>query len=77
MRGPITKKETESFNAGYHYGLNTEYHDVGLNSLYQDWLTEFSYTENSLFFFKRGYAEGIMDYLESFAVASCGLKGAK
>lgn len=54
--------DVTSFNAGYHRGLNTEYHDVAVRTLYADWLTQGHQDNPSFTSFQEGYDDGLDDY---------------
>jgi hypothetical protein len=49
-----------SYNAGYHRGLNTEYHDV-------KWISDVrrpAREEISFVSFEKGYKDGLLDYTD-------------
>ena len=55
-----------SYNAGYHRGLNTEYHDVPIEELFAKWIAEvYNVSVEPLdpFAFEKGYNDGKDDYL--------------
>lgn len=56
-RGPI-----DSFNAGYHRGLHTEYHGKDVHDLYVDWIESRYVEEPDPQEFTEGYWEGFHDY---------------
>jgi len=67
------KDRVKSHAAGYHRGLNTEYHqikrDIYLYPLFLEWLKEESDNRRFVFdpnfwSFEEGYREGIKDYRE-------------
>ena len=60
-------KSNHSYNAGYHRGLNTEYHDVPIETLFKKWVEETDIRLVPVVFdpvaFERGYNDGKDDYL--------------
>ena len=64
------KDKIRSHAAGYHRGLNTEYHQIQqLYPLFLEWLKEESNNRKYVFEpdfweFEKGYVEGIKDYKE-------------
>ena len=56
-----------SYNAGYHRGLNTEYHDVPIEELFAKWLADVRRPASAEAFdpvaFEKGYNDGKDDYL--------------
>ena len=56
-----------SYNAGYHRGLNTEYHDVPIEELFAKWLADVRRPASREAFdpvaFEKGYNDGKDDYL--------------
>ena len=56
-----------SYNAGYHRGLNTEHHDVPIETLFKKWVEETDIRLVPVVFdpvaFERGYNDGKDDYL--------------
>ena len=56
-----------SYNAGYHRGLNTEYHDVPINILFTKWIADVRRPASGEAFdivaFEKGYNDGKDDYL--------------
>ena len=58
-----------SYNAGYHRGLNTEYHNVPINILFTKWLADVRRPASREAFdivsFEKGYNDGIEDYEDS------------
>jgi len=58
-----------SYNAGYHRGLNTEYHDVPIEVLFKKWVEETDIRLVPVVFdlvaFEKGYNDGIEDYEDS------------
>ena len=56
-----------SYNAGYHRGLNTEYHDVPIETLFKKWVEETGIRLVPVVFdpvaFEKGYNDGKDDYL--------------
>ena len=56
-----------SYNAGYHRGLNTEYHDVPIETLFKKWVEETDILLVPVVFdptaFEKGYNDGKNDYL--------------
>ena len=56
-------ENVSSYNAGYHRGLNTEYHDVPVKDLFAEWLADVRRpAEADLASFTEGYEEGLLDY---------------
>ena len=51
-----------SYNAGYHRGLNTEYHDVPIETLFKKWVEETDIRLVPVVFdpvaFEKGYNDG-------------------
>lgn len=68
----LPNDDVESYNAGYHRGLNTEYHDVSVRKLYDDWLAERRRESPSLPSFQDGYHDGLDDYGDGVRGASGG-----
>jgi hypothetical protein len=58
----LPNDDVESYNAGYHRGLNTEYHDVSVRKLYDEWLRGTSWETPSFASFREGFMEGVADY---------------
>ena len=62
--------EVYSYNAGYHRGLNTEYHDIPIEDLFQKWREEHKTVLNTvntdLISFEEGYKQGLIDYQERY-----------
>jgi len=62
-------KNNHSDNAGYHRGLNTEYHDVPIETLFKKWVEETNIFLVPVVFdpvaFEIGYNDGIEDYEDS------------
>jgi len=62
-------KNNHSYNAGYHRGLNTEYHDVPIETLFKKWVEETNIFLVPVVFdpvaFEIGYNDGIEDYEDS------------
>jgi len=58
-----------SYNAGYHRGLNTEYHDVPIEELFAKWIADVRRPASAEAFdpvaFEKGYNDGIEDYEDS------------
>ena len=58
-----------SYNAGYHRGLNTEYHNVPVEILYKQWADGVDILLIPVSFdpvaFEEGYADGVRDYLKN------------
>ena len=56
-----------SYNAGYHRGLNTEYHDVPIEELFAKWIADVRRPASAEAFdpvaFEKGYNDGKDDYL--------------
>jgi len=56
-----------SYNAGYHRGLNTEHHDVPIETLFKKWVEETDILLVPVVFdptaFEKGYNDGKNDYL--------------
>ena len=56
-----------SYNAGYHRGLNTEHHDVPIETLFKKWVEETDIRLVPVVFdpvaFEKGYNDGKDDYL--------------
>jgi len=61
------KNSTHSYNAGYHRGLNTEYHDIPINILFTKWIADVRRPASAEAFdivaFEKGYNDGKDDYL--------------
>ena len=54
-------ENVSSYNAGYHRGLNTEYHDVPVKDLFAEWLADVRKpAEPDLASFTEGYEEGLL-----------------
>ena len=56
-----------SYNAGYHRGLNTEYHDVPVKDLFVKWISDVrrpAREEISFVSFEKGYKDGLLDYTD-------------
>ena len=60
-------KNNHSYNAGYHRGLNTEHHDVPIETLFKKWVEETGIRLVPVVFdpvaFEKGYNDGKDDYL--------------
>ena len=60
--------DTHSYNAGYHRGLNTEYHDVPIEILFKQWIEQIDILLIPATFdpyaFELGYKQGLKDYFE-------------
>lgn len=60
-------KSIHSYNAGYHRGLNTEYHDVPIEELFAKWIADVRRPASAEAFdpvaFEKGYNDGKDDYL--------------
>lgn len=60
---------TNSYNAGYHFGLNSEYHDRDVKELYMKWVEETSIllvtTTHDPVAFEEGFNDGISDYTKA------------
>jgi hypothetical protein len=58
-----------SYNAGYHRGLNTEYHNVPVEILYKQWCEGTDILLIPVSFdpvaFEEGYTDGVRDYLKN------------
>lgn len=58
-----------SYGAGYHRGLNTEYHDVPINILFTKWIADVRRPALREAFdivaFEKGYNDGIEDCEDS------------
>ena len=58
-----------SYNAGYHRGLNSEYHDVPIEILFKKWVEETDIRLVPVVFdpvaFEEGFDDGISDYIEA------------
>ena len=57
-----------SYNAGYHRGLNTEYHDVPINILFTKWIADVRRPASEaldIVAFEKGFNDGVDDYEES------------
>jgi hypothetical protein len=63
------KMSIYSYNAGYHRGLNTEYHNVPIEILYKQWADGVDILLIPVSFdpvaFEKGYADGVRDYLKN------------
>ena len=60
--------EIHSYNAGYHRGLNTEYHNISINILFTKWIADVRRPASEaldIVAFEKGYNDGIEDYEES------------
>jgi len=61
------KNSNHSYSAGYHRGLNTEYHDVPINILFTKWIADVRRPASGEAFdivaFEKGYNDGKDDYL--------------
>ena len=59
--------QVNSYNAGYHRGLNTEYHDIPINILFTKWIADVRRPTSAEAFdivaFEKGYNDGKDDYL--------------
>ena len=59
--------QVNSYNAGYHRGLNTEYHDIPINILFTKWIADVRRPASAEAFdivaFEKGYNDGKDDYL--------------
>lgn len=74
MTDRVLDNRYDSFNAGYHRGLNSEYHtpeykkgDIWVYPLFLEWLQETSRDRRFVFSpvfweFERGYREGLNDF---------------
>ena len=69
----VGRNTISSYNAGYHRGLNTEYHDVPIKILFTKWIADLRRPALEEAFdivaFEKGYNDGIEDYeysLEEF-----------
>jgi len=57
-----------SYNAGYHRGLNTEYHDIPINILFTKWIADVRRPVSEaldIVAFEKGFRDGIEDYEDS------------
>jgi len=58
-----------SYNAGYHRGLNSEYHDRDVYDLYKEWVEETRFLlvpiTNDPVAFEEGFDDGVSDYIEA------------
>ena len=58
--------QINSYNAGYHRGLNTEYHDVPIEELFAKWIADVRRPASAEAFdpvaFEKGYNDGREDY---------------
>lgn len=57
--------DINSYNAGYHRGLNTEYHDRDINELFKEWIFDVRRPATEAVdpvAFEKGYQEGLDDY---------------
>ena len=57
-----------SYNAGYHRGLNTEYHDIPINILFTKWIADVRRPASEaldIVAFEKGFNDGIEDYEDS------------
>ena len=65
----VGRNTISSYNAGYHRGLNTEYHDVPIETLFKKWVEETDIRLVPVVFdpvaFEKGYNDGIEDYEDS------------
>ena len=65
----VGRNTISSYNAGYHRGLNTEYHDVPIEVLFKKWVEETDIRLAPVVFdptaFEEGYNDGIEDYENS------------
>lgn len=63
------RDKVESYNAGYHRGLHTEYHRVPINWLFINWtVAARTVLKHDFDEFKKGYVQGVLDYKESMDV---------
>jgi hypothetical protein len=55
-----------SYNAGYHRGLNSEYHREPIEKLYKEWVESTEFLLVPVTFdpvaFEEGYEQGLADY---------------
>ena len=62
-------KNNHSYNAGYHRGLNTEHHNVPIETLFKKWVEQTDILLVPVVFdpvaFEKGYNDGIEDYEDS------------
>tara|TARA_B100001094_G_scaffold331004_1_gene397895 strand:- start:11982 stop:12281 length:300 start_codon:yes stop_codon:yes gene_type:complete len=59
------RDKVTSYNAGYHRGLNTEYHDVPVEELFVNWIADVRRPATGaidLAAFEEGLRDGIVDY---------------
>ena len=59
------KDKVTSYNAGYHRGLNTEYHDVPVEELFVKWVADVRRPPAGSFdltAFEAGFRDGLIDY---------------
>ena len=57
-----------SYNAGYHRGLNTEYHDIPINILFTKWIADVRRPVSEaldIVAFEKGFRDGVKDYEDS------------
>jgi len=60
--------QVNSYNAGYHRGLNTEYHDIPINILFTKWIADVRRPVSEaldIVAFEKGFRDGIEDYEDS------------
>jgi len=60
--------QVNSYNAGYHRGLNTEYHDIPINILFTKWIADVRRPASEaldIVAFEKGFRDGIEDYEDS------------
>ena len=64
----INSYNTNSYNAGYHRGLNTEYHDRDPSELFSEWRAASEHLLVPIIFdeeaFEHGYEDGLADYTD-------------
>lgn len=64
----VGRNTISSYNAGYHRGLNTEYHDIPVEELFAKWVADVRRPASEavdIIAFEKGYNDGIEDYEES------------
>ena len=60
--------QVNSYNAGYHRGLNTEYHDIPINILFTKWIADVRRPVSEaldIVAFEKGFRDGVKDYEDS------------
>ena len=60
--------QINSYNAGYHRGLNTEYHNIPINILFTKWIADVRRPASEaldIVAFEKGFRDGIKDYEDS------------